>query len=117
MHAALSISMISLLAFGVGFATQRGSVCGLLAARQIIETGRATRLLAFVTASLWALVIVVSLRWVTRGSCVLRGVTRVSLLLSPSYGESAIAVIGWSLYGLCTSLNGACMFGTLSRIA
>jgi len=107
MHAALSISMISLLAFGVGFATQRGSVCGLLAARQIVETGRATRLLAFVTASLWALVIVVPLSWVARGSFV----------LSPSYDAAAVAVIGGALYGLGTSLNGACMFGTLSRIA
>jgi hypothetical protein len=107
MHAALSILMISLLAFGVGFATQRGSVCGLLAARQIVETGRATRLLAFVTASLWALVIVVPLSWVTRGSFV----------LSPSYDAAAVAVIGGALYGLGTSLNGACMFGTLSRIA
>ena len=107
MHAALSILMISLLAFGVGFATQRGSVCGLLAARQIVETGRATRLLAFVTASLWALVIVVPLSWVARGSFV----------LSPSYDAAAVAVIGGALYGLGTSLNGACMFGTLSRIA
>jgi len=106
MHAALSVS-ISLLAFGVGLATQRGSVCGLLAARQIVETGRATRLLAFVTASLWALVIVVPLSWVTRGSFV----------LSPSYDAAAVAVIGGALYGLGTSLNGACMFGTLSRIA
>ena len=89
MHAALSILMISLLAFGVGFATQRGSVCGLLAARQIVETGRATRLLAFVTASLWALVIVVPLSWVTRGSFV----------LSPSYDAAAVAVIGGALYG------------------
>src|SRR6476661_7976085 len=104
MHAALSILMISLLAFGVGFATQRGSVCGLLAARQIVETGRATRLLAFVTASLWALVIVVPLR-----------VTRGSFVLSPSYDAAAVAVIGGALYGLGTSLNGACMFGTLRR--
>jgi uncharacterized protein len=106
MHAALSILMISLLAFGVGFATQRGSVCGLLAARQIVETGRATRLIAFVTASLWALVIVVPLSWVTRGSFV----------LSPSYDAAAVAVLGGALYGLGTSLNGACMFGTLWRI-
>ena len=84
MHAELSIVMISLLAFGVGFATQRGSVCGVLAARQIVETGRVTRLLAFVTASLWALVIVVPLSWVTRGS----------LVLSPSYDAAAVAVIG-----------------------
>ena len=61
MHSALNIVPIVLLAFGVGFATQRGSICGLLAARQFAETGRTSRLAAFVTASLWALVLTVPL--------------------------------------------------------
>ena len=61
MHPAPYSLIIALLAFGVGFATQRGSIWSILAARQIAETGRATRLVAFVTASLWALVIAVPL--------------------------------------------------------
>jgi hypothetical protein len=32
---ALRVLIIALLAFGVGFATQRGSICGILAARLV----------------------------------------------------------------------------------
>jgi len=35
---ALNVLVISVIAFRVGFATQRGSICGILAARQIAET-------------------------------------------------------------------------------
>jgi toxin CptA len=107
MHPALSFVVVALLAFGVGFATQRGSICGILAARQIAETGKATRLVAFVTAALWALVIVVPLSWLTKGS----------IFLSPSYEVSVAAFLGGALYGLGTFINGGCVFGTVARIA
>jgi uncharacterized protein len=104
---ALHILIIALLAFAVGFATQRGSICSILAARQIVETGKATRLVAFVTATLWALVVVVPLSWFNKDS----------FFLSPSYDISAAAVLGGALYGLGTFINGGCMFGTVGRIA
>jgi toxin CptA len=104
---ALYVLIIALLAFGVGFATQRGSVCSILAARQVAETGRATRLVAFITATLWALVIVVPLSWFSKGS----------VFLSPSYDISVAAFLGGALYGLGTFINGGCMFGTVGRIA
>jgi uncharacterized protein len=107
MHTALFGLVIALLAFGVGFATQRGSICSILAARQIAETGKATRLVAFVTATLWALVIVVPLSWVNNDS----------FFLSPSYDISFAALLGGALYGLGTFINGGCMFGTVARIA
>ena len=81
---ALHILIIALLAFAVGFATQRGSICSILAARQIVETGKATRLVAFVTATLWALVVVVPLSWFNMDLFFLR----------PSYDISAAAVLG-----------------------
>jgi uncharacterized protein len=102
---ALQIPIIALLAFGVGFATQRGSICSILAARQIAETGRATRLVAFITATLWALVIVVPLSWFSKGS----------IFLSPSYDISIAAFLGGALYGLGTFINGGCMFGTVAH--
>lgn len=101
----LPLAAIALLAFGVGFATQRGSVCGVLAARQIVETRKATRLLAFVMASLWALVVVVPLAWLMRDR----------LVLSPSYEGASLALLGGALYGLGTVINGACVFGTVAR--
>ncbi len=104
---ALYVLVIAVLAFGVGFATQRGSICGILAARQIAETGKATRLVAFVMAALWALAVVVPLGWFAG----------VPVVLSPSYEISAAALLGGALYGLGTFINGGCMFGTVSRIA
>ncbi len=104
---ALHVPIIALLAFAVGFATQRGSICSILAARQIVETGKATRLVAFVTATLWALVVVVPLSWFKKDS----------FFLSPSYDICAAAVLGGALYGLGTFINGGCMFGTVARIA
>ena len=107
MHPALTIVPIALMAFGVGFATQRGSICGLLAARQFAETGRTSRLAAFVTASLWALVLAVPLCWLTGNAAV----------LSPSFEVSGAAILGGALYGLGTFINGGCVFGTVARIA
>ncbi len=104
---ALHVLIIALLASGVGFATQRGSICSILAARQVAETGRATRLVAFIRAALWALVIVVPLSWFSKGS----------IFLSPSYDISVAAFLGGALYGLGTFINGGCMFGTVARIA
>jgi toxin CptA len=71
------------------------------------ETREVTRLVAFVTATLWALVIVVPLSWHNKES----------FFLSPSYDISVAAVLGGALYGLGTFINGACMFGTVARIA
>jgi toxin CptA len=107
MHPGLSFVVVALLAFGVGFATHRGSICGILAARQIAETGKATRLVAFMTAALWALVSVVPLSWLAKGS----------IFLSPSYDISVAAFLGGALYGLGTFVNGGCVFGTVARIS
>lgn len=105
MAPALADVAVAVLAFGVGFASQRGSVCGVLAARQIVETGRISRLLAFVTASLWALVVAVPLAWLVPGR----------FALSSSYEGIGLAVLGGALYGLGTVINGACVFGTAAR--
>ena len=103
--------VVAILAFGFGFATQRGSVCGVLAARQIVETGRASRLVAFVTASLWALVVIVPLAWLAPGRFILGSFT-----LGTSQVGAALALAGGALYGLGTIINGACVFGTASRV-
>jgi uncharacterized membrane protein YedE/YeeE len=107
MHPAVNVALIVLLAFCVGFATQRGSICGIRAARQVVETGKISRLVAFVTASLWALVIAVPLCWLTKNPNA----------LSPSFDISLAAMLGGALYGLGTFLNGGCVFGTVARIA
>lgn len=98
-------ALVLLLAFAFGFVAQRGSVCGVLAARQIVETGQTSRLRAFVTAALWACAVAVPLAWLSPGR----------FALAPSFGGLALAAGGGALYGLGTIVNGACVFGTVSR--
>src|ERR1700731_2845007 len=97
---ALHVPVIALLAFAVGFATQRGSICSILAARQIVETGKATLFASIGRHTIWALVVVVPLSWLNQDL----------FFLSPSYDISAAAVLGGHLYGLGTFINGGCMF-------
>jgi hypothetical protein len=100
-----AVITVVVLAFAFGFVTQRGSVCGVLAARQIVETGGTSRLKAFITASLWAAAVAVPLAWIAPDRFV----------LAPSYPAAGLALIGGALYGVGTIINGACVFGTASR--
>lgn len=106
MNSLLLPAAIAVLAFAVGFASQRGSVCGVLAARQIVETGRFSRLVAFVTASFWAMAVALPLAWLLPGT----------FSMAPTHPGLLPALAGGALYGLGTVVNGACVFGTFSRI-
>ena len=97
--------VVAVLAFAFGFAAQRGSVCGVLAARQIVETGRYSRLKAFISASICALAVAVPLAWIFPDH----------FILSQSFSGVTIAMLGGGVYGLGTVINGACVFGTASR--
>lgn len=100
-----ALILLALLAFAFGFVAQRGSVCGVLAARQMVETGGTSRVRAFITASLWAFAVAVPLAWLAPDR----------FKLAPSYGSIGLALAGGALYGLGTVVNGACVFGTASR--
>ena len=106
MNSALAVLIIVPLAFGVGFATQRGNICSILAADKLLKRAGGTRLVAFLTSSLWALVVLVPLCWLTKGA----------VGLSPTYEGLRLALLGGALYGLGTFINDACGFGTAARI-
>lgn len=89
----------------IGFATQRGNVCSVLAARQIAETGATSRLRSFLLASLWSLVVVTLLAWTT------------SIIHLPrTFPFDWLALTGAAAYGVGTMINGACVFGTAARV-
>jgi uncharacterized protein len=93
------------LAFAVGFALQRGNVCSVLAARQIVWTGRWSRLHGLLLASAWAFAVIMPVAWFGAGP------------FKPS-GQlplSALPVIGGALYAFGCYVNGACIFGVCSR--
>jgi hypothetical protein len=105
MSLSVAITVIVPLAFLMGFALQRGQICCVLAARQIVETGQASRLRGLSYASLWALAVVVPLGWVLPEKFV----------MSPAYQVSWTTILAGIAYGLGAFISGACVFGICSR--
>lgn len=99
------LSLIAVLAFISGFAMQKGNVCSVLAARQIVELGRATRLYAFMFAAAWALAATVLVVWAS--------VT--GFKLAPSVPVTYVTVLAGIGYGAGCFINAACIFGICAR--
>lgn len=95
------------LAFVVGFALRRGSVCMVEATRQAIVLGKAQRLRAFVVAAGAAGCTILPLAWLLPGLG----------MLAPSFSLTLTAVTGGMLFGMGAFLNAGCQFGTLGRLA
>ena len=111
MDAAFGTSTISLLAiplaFLIGFALRRGSVCMVEGTRQAIVLGRPLRLRAFLVAAGTAGAIILPLAWLVPGSG----------MLAPGFPIGWTTITGGVLFGLGARLNGGCQFGTLGRLA
>lgn len=98
--------LIAPLAFIAGFACHRGTVCSVIAAEQIVKSGRTTRLKAFLLAAVMAGAVTVPLSWFFPDFA----------KLAPDYGLSLLPVLGGACYGLGAFVNGACAFGTFARM-
>jgi uncharacterized protein len=96
---------IAPLAFTTGFCLHKGNICTVLAARQIAETGRYSRLLGFGTAASFSLLAGTVLSWGNPENFAM------SRILVPSW----ITVLAGAGYGVGTFVNGACLFGICSR--
>ena len=96
----------SVLAFIVGFAIQRGSLCCVVAARQIVEHRRWHRPKAFLLVACWSAVVVLPLSWLWPEQ----------VQLSAGYPVGAQTIAAASVYGVGAYLNNACVFGTLSGL-
>ncbi|MFA6218717.1 MAG: YeeE/YedE thiosulfate transporter family protein [Erythrobacter sp.] len=105
-NSALSLTAIP-LAFIVGFALRRGSVCMVEGARQAIILGRFVRLRAFAIAAGAAGVIILPLSWLIPSTG----------MLAPSFPITIETIAGGVLFGLGARINGGCQFGTLGRLA
>lgn len=111
MEEAIGTSTLSLLAiplaFIIGFALRRGSVCMVEGTRQAIVLGRPLRLRAFLAAAGTAGAIILPLAWLLPG----KG------MLAPGFPIATSTIAGGALFGLGARLNGGCQFGTLGRLA
>jgi len=99
------ITILGPLAFIVGFALQRGNVCTVLAARQIVWTGRWSRLRGLLLTSAWGLAILLPIAWFDIEP----------FKLGKQVMPSLLTVVAGALYAVGCFVNGACIFGICSR--
>ena len=94
-----------ILAFWLGYSTNRSGACVVAAAHEIVHRRRARRVIGLTAASLAAGLVAVPLAWSPVGS-VLEGSTELSITL----------VIGGVAFGLGALINDACLLGSLGRL-
>lgn len=92
----------------MGLALQRGGTCTVAAVHELMASGRGSRLLALVEASLW----------VAGGLLVLRELGLMDVLgkLPAGRASSAWGLVGAGLLGVGAVINGACVFGAVARL-
>lgn len=98
-------TILAPVAFIVGFALQRGNVCSVLAARQVVWSGRWSRLHGLLLASACGFAVLMPFVWMDIGP----------FKLSAQVMPGAITVAAGVLYAIGCYIFGACIFGVCSR--
>lgn len=98
-------TILAPVAFIVGFALQRGNVCSVLAARQVVWSGRWSRLHGLLLASACGFAVLMPLIWLGIGP----------FKLSPQVMPGPITVAAGVLYAIGCYIFGACIFGVCAR--
>ena len=98
--------LILLLVFTAGYAVQRGSVCAVAAAEELIDERRIERFLAFFVSAALALVVM--------AGAALAGIE----MLDHYRATAALAgpLAGGALFGIGAWINGRCAFGIIARL-
>jgi len=94
------------LAAIAGFATQRGGICAVAAAKEAFALGRWTHFLTFLECAAWALLFLLA-------------ADQLGLATLPENGPATFhltTLAGAALFGVGAVTNNACAFGTISRI-
>jgi uncharacterized membrane protein YedE/YeeE len=102
-----AVLITAALAFVAGFACRRGSICAVLAARELVVDGRAQRLTSFFRGSLAAALVTIPLAWTFPGA----------VELAPNFQVTWWVLLGGAVFGVGALINGGCAFGTLVHIA
>lgn len=100
------LTSLLLLAASTGFAAHRASVCTVRAVLEIVQSRTAHMLASFLKTALWAALVFGLLLWLAPGTSTL-------IAIDPR----PFAVAGGFLFGIGATMNGACSYSTLQRIA
>ncbi|MEO0370819.1 MAG: YeeE/YedE thiosulfate transporter family protein [Pseudomonadota bacterium] len=106
MTAALLPILVVTLAFVIGYAIRRGSICIVAATHAFVVQRRSKRLRAFGVAVAAAGLIVIPLHWALPDTA----------MLSLSFPATLTVIAAGAIYAIGARVNNACAFGTLAYI-
>lgn len=102
----LALLASAALAFAIGYAAQRGSICAVRGVAELIETRRPRLFLSFLRCAMWVTLISLPLIWLVP--------TRAHL--ADAYWLTLAIAGGAFLFGGGAALNGGCSFSTIIHL-
>jgi hypothetical protein len=101
MDTGAGMALLGALAFVLGFAINRGSICTVIATRELVSERRPARSIALVECAVWAALVY--------------AILDTSATMQPGWSPLADLVPGALLFGVGTYVNGACVFGSVGH--
>jgi uncharacterized protein len=98
--------LLLVCAFAMGFLVPRGTTCAVAAVREVLDKKKAWRFGGFVMAASTSVVVLLPLGWSHA----------LPLKFAPHIELSILIALGGLLFGIGATINGACVFGTLTKI-
>jgi hypothetical protein len=102
----LLFSVLLTLAFLVGYAIRRGSICAVAATRALIVDRRSTRFRAFGVAAAGSGAVIIPLHWLFPDDAT----------LSAGYPVTIEVLLAGAAFGIGARINNACALGTLAHL-
>jgi uncharacterized protein len=95
------MALLGVLGFVLGFALNHGSICTVIATRELVSEKRPARLIAIIECAVWATLVYV--------------VLETSPMMQAGWSPIGYLVPAAFLFGLGTYVNGACVFGSVGH--
>ena len=95
------MALLGVLGFVLGFALNHGSICTVIATRELVSEKRPARFIALVECAVWAALVYATLE--------------TSPMMQPGWSPPGYLVPAAILFGLGTYVNGACVFGAVGH--
>ena len=95
------MALLGVLGFVLGFALNQGSICTVIATRELVSEKRPAQFIALVECAVWAALVYATLE--------------TSPMMQQGWSPPGYLVPAAILFGLGTYLNGACVFGAVGH--
>ena len=95
------MALLGVLGFVLGFALNHGSICTVIATRELVSEKRSARFIALVECAVWAALVY--------------AILETSPIMHQGWSSLGYLVPAAMLFGLGTYVNGACVFGSVGH--